>query len=678
MEPYVVPDELIKPPPRGHLERALYLKHVDISGRLVKPPMRYDKVEGGNLILEYLISAHGPQVVDRLMTVTFKQGRGTDTDGAAEEILKRGVFFSGVMCRFLGHSNSQLKEKTCFLMNASNEEIYELLALFGDFSKIKTAAKRAKRIGLLFSTFGQSISLEEHEYNVIEDVERGKYIFTDGCGFMSDAFAQQIQDVRHLEAKPSVVQVRYQGFKGVLVLSRQLGDRDQVKVQFRKSMKKFAIPDERMRRTCTTFGVVKFSRPYTVGYLNKQIIMLLADSGVNHNYLTGLQSDFYSMLRELCGTAQSTEYYLRIKGESKMLEWLHNYGLESHRLQRELKSLRIKEIKKMQKDNVADEGGHDDASASLQQTSKCKLRVLVPRSRLVFGVCDPLNELEYGECVFQPTLFDEVQLGEFQAAQEVMVVRNPCYYPGDIRVLKLVKDKPQYAHLNDCIVFPTKGPRPHADESSGGDLDGDEFFVSWDQELIPRWRFAPFDYSSSSPLDVIPDVIKDVIKKYTGQLASSFRQGIASFRAWGHESFPSLFGTPQQAEKERKEKERRHMLEYFTSFNNDLVGRVDAIFMKYAALYGPSCRECVYLNRFFSDAVDMVAEKQSVLTQLRRLEREYNRIAQNPPDRSHLDALGRFLGWLDGRKPPFRPGDDVWTRMEERTRLFVEEMSGRS
>lgn len=79
------------------------------------------------------------------MTVTFKQGRGTDTDGAAEEILKRGVFFSGVMCRFLGHSNSQLKEKTCFLMNASNEEIYELLALFGDFPKIKTAAKRAKR-----------------------------------------------------------------------------------------------------------------------------------------------------------------------------------------------------------------------------------------------------------------------------------------------------------------------------------------------------------------------------------------------------------------------------------------------------------------------------------------------------------------------------------------------------
>ena len=78
------------------------------------------------------------------MTVSFKQERGSDSDNA-ENILKRGIVFSGETYRFLGHSNSQLKEKTCFLMNASDEDIYELLARFGDFSKIKTAAKRAKR-----------------------------------------------------------------------------------------------------------------------------------------------------------------------------------------------------------------------------------------------------------------------------------------------------------------------------------------------------------------------------------------------------------------------------------------------------------------------------------------------------------------------------------------------------
>lgn len=78
------------------------------------------------------------------MTVTFKQERGSDSDNA-ENILKRGIIFSGEMYRFLGHSNSQLKEKTCFLMNATDEDMYELLARFGDFSEIKTAAKRAKR-----------------------------------------------------------------------------------------------------------------------------------------------------------------------------------------------------------------------------------------------------------------------------------------------------------------------------------------------------------------------------------------------------------------------------------------------------------------------------------------------------------------------------------------------------
>lgn len=86
------------------------------------------------------------QVVDRLLTVAFKQERGSDSDTDAENILKQGISFSGATYRFLGHSNSQLKEKTCFLLNDStDEEIYELLSRFGDFSKIKTAAKRAKR-----------------------------------------------------------------------------------------------------------------------------------------------------------------------------------------------------------------------------------------------------------------------------------------------------------------------------------------------------------------------------------------------------------------------------------------------------------------------------------------------------------------------------------------------------
>jgi RNA-dependent RNA polymerase len=36
--------------------------------------------------------------------------------------------------------------------------------------------------------------------------------------------------------------------------------------------------------------------------------------------------------------------------------------------------------------------------------------------------------------------------------------------------------------------------RPHPNECSGGDLDGDQFFISWDEGLLPCHTEAPMDY----------------------------------------------------------------------------------------------------------------------------------------------------------------------------------------
>jgi RNA-dependent RNA polymerase len=52
-------------------------------------------------------------------------------------------------------------------------------------------------------------------------------------------------------------------------------------------------------------------------------------------------------------------------------------------------------------------------------------------------------------------------------------------------------------HLVNCIVFPAKGPRPHTDEISGSDLDGDKYFVTWYRPLIPPNDNAkPMDFQS--------------------------------------------------------------------------------------------------------------------------------------------------------------------------------------
>jgi RNA-dependent RNA polymerase len=67
-----------------------------------------------------------------------------------------------------------------------------------------------------------------------------------------------------------------------------------------------------------------------------------------------------------------------------------------------------------------------------------------------------------------------------------MVTRNPCLHPGDIKVLKAVKiDDPRFNNILNCIVFPKKGKIPITNQISGGDLDGDQYFVSWDDKLIP-------------------------------------------------------------------------------------------------------------------------------------------------------------------------------------------------
>ncbi|KAK8067363.1 hypothetical protein PG997_014110 [Apiospora hydei] len=65
-------------------------------------------------------------------------------------LLRAGITIQGVSYHFYGHSNSQLKSRTCFLFAVPKDEIGRLVESLGDFGKLKTVAKKAKRIGLLF------------------------------------------------------------------------------------------------------------------------------------------------------------------------------------------------------------------------------------------------------------------------------------------------------------------------------------------------------------------------------------------------------------------------------------------------------------------------------------------------------------------------------------------------
>lgn len=68
-------------------------------------------------------------------------------------------------------------------------------------------------------------------------------------------------------------------------------------------------------------------------------------------------------------------------------------------------------------------------------------------------------------------------------------------FEGDVRKLVAV-DVPALHALKNVIVFPMKGPRPHPMEMSGGDLDGDTFWISRHPNLLFAQNEEPFDYQS--------------------------------------------------------------------------------------------------------------------------------------------------------------------------------------
>lgn len=101
-----------------------------------------------------------------------------------------------------------------------------------------------------------------------------------------------------------------------------------------------------------------------------------------------------------------------------------------------------------------------------------KCRIMIPQSRLLFGVCDSMNVLKEGECAVKVTMDGDGQPMAIKGT-EILVTRNPCLHPGDLQKFSVV-EKPELSHLTDCIVFPVRGKRPSADMMSGGDLDGDK------------------------------------------------------------------------------------------------------------------------------------------------------------------------------------------------------------
>ena len=183
-----------------------------------------------------------------------------DSSDYIARLLKSGIVLNNVHYYFFGHSNSQLKSRSCFMFAKSKAEITVKIDSLGDFSKMKSVGKKAKRLGLLFSSAEIAAELNPERCEDIDDITSNDYIYTDGCGLISGQFARQIVQranivYRNKKYLPSVFQIRYRGYKGVLTLSPALKGKTQV--MFRESMKKLKDVKD------YSFSVVEYSKVST-------------------------------------------------------------------------------------------------------------------------------------------------------------------------------------------------------------------------------------------------------------------------------------------------------------------------------------------------------------------------------------------------------------------------------
>eukprot|EP00644_Phytophthora_capsici_P001780 jgi/Phyca11/107928/e_gw1.14.26.1 len=384
-------------------------------------------------------------------------------------VLRNGIEIPHVEGRlkfhFLGCSLSQVRNSSAIFTLLNRHEIRPWI---GDLSQLESPAKYLKRLGQAFSSTKETFKVNQSVLdNPVDDIENDQYVFTDGCGQISLDGAKSIAKELQLSYTPSAFQIRLGGAKGVLVVSEidNATSREEG-IVLRKSMSKFAS-NHCMLEIVACAGKSE-------AYLTRQSVLILNDLGISEEVFMEMQEDFLSDLRSLIASDDGAYFELKAVLPPEVIM----------RVDTLVRKLGVKVLV-------------DDYLSSLARTiyhyrmanTVMRARIPVAKGRTLMGVADFTGTLEYGEVFVQYSVTDEeTGIDSYVTLDgiDVAVHRSPCHHPGDIRVLRCRADvPPELSQLKDCIVFPSRGERPHPDECTGGDLDGDMFVVIWDKRLIP-------------------------------------------------------------------------------------------------------------------------------------------------------------------------------------------------
>ena len=439
--------------------------------------------------------------------------------------LTNGIVVAGRHYDFLAWGNSQLRDHGCYFFapvdkgpNASS-----IRAEMGAFDSEKVVAKRAARMGQCFSTT-QPIHLRIKPItkdNTIPDIVRNGFTFSDGVGKISPLAAHLVHATLKLSGHvPSCFQFRLGGCKGILSVDPSLRNID---IKVRASQFKFDSTSQELE----IIRCSEFWQPF----LNRQLILVLSALGVSDNVFIEMQqetiqalemamTDDNAALKALRDNVDPNRMTLAMCDliESGFRQVSEPFVMSLMRLWRAWSLKYLKEKAKIPISNGAFVLGTIDETGILRG----HFDSLIP---------PPVASREEKEKTL-PEIFLQItdpQTGKLKIVEGVCILaRNPSLHLGDIRVVKAI-DVPALHHLRDCVVMAQTGDRDLPSMCSGGDLDGDDYVVAWDEKLLPKkWNAKPFHYRAPPPKTAVGEItVRHLIDFFYDYLQNDFLGRIA-------------------------------------------------------------------------------------------------------------------------------------------------------
>ncbi|KAE8147795.1 RNA dependent RNA polymerase-domain-containing protein [Aspergillus avenaceus] len=510
------------------------------SARITPSSIYYNipTVDTSNRVIRHYI-----EHADRFLRVRFTDEKmlsriNSTTDDTMDEVFTRvkrvlanGIVIGDRRYEFLAFGNSQFREHGAyFFAPLPNLTAANIRAWMGHFNSIRNIAKHAARLGQCFST---TRAIAGCPVNVvkIDDIERNDYTFSDGIGKISRFLAQMSMTELKIKTPtgdpPSAFQFRLGGCKGMLAVSPDVQPQE---VHIRKSQDKFAAMHNWLE-------IIRWSQ-FSVATLNRQLILVLSALGV-------LDGVFHEKLRIMLQGLNET-----LESDSKAVYWLKKY-VDPNEMTLTVSQMVLDGFR----------GSKEPFLTSIMtlwrawhiKYLKEKARIALDKGACLLGCIDETgilqgyfnNKIPRNDASIEvklaalPEIFVQVSRPDTGGTPEVIeglciLARNPSLHPGDIRVVRAV-NVPELRNLRDVVVLPQTGDRDVASMCSGGDLDGDDYLVIWDEDLIPQdWFRQPMHYTSNKARDLDTDVtVNDITSFFVTYMKNDFLPRIAhAHLAW--------------------------------------------------------------------------------------------------------------------------------------------------